>query len=467
MSDTDLVSLTEDFFDLERDLDLLNKTIDGTYFWERIRFPIHKDLRLRVVGQGATGEDVSDNYLSGARLLLRNLFMKNPIFSQETELLFYATGRRQQFDDGLWWDIYHDTVIELLHEDCLLWERPYEVSHLTPAKTENLRYVDLVEYTGTLMRKAGLRTVSFSEEDRTLLDQIETELTTRFGVEFPLQSMVKDDLSKRKARLPLYRRLLRKVDPNVAFLTVSYFGRETFVESCQREGIPVVELQHGVYSRYHLGYSFPYEKKHVFPDYFFSFGDYWSDSIDLPISADNVYSVGYPYLEQESMQYEDVQDKNQTVIVSQPTIGEELSQFAVELSRRSEFQNDIVYKIHPKVYDSWEEKYPRLAASSVTCITDEQPLYRLFAESTTQIGVYSTALYEGLLFDVNTYIVELPGYEYVQYLIDNGYVKSVRTVDEFLTERSDSQGSAEVDRGYFFEPNPTARIRAAIDEISH
>jgi hypothetical protein len=37
--------------------------------------------------------------------------------------------------------------------------------------------------------------------------------------------------------------------------------KQTFVEACQAEGVPVVELQHGVVTNYHMGYSYPYEDK--------------------------------------------------------------------------------------------------------------------------------------------------------------------------------------------------------------
>jgi hypothetical protein len=379
-------------------------------------------------------------------------------------LLFFGTGRRKKRDDGLWWDIYHDPIIDSVDKPCLLWERPYNVTHFTPPKTSNMKYVDIVEYTGTLLQKLGISKVSFTEEETSFFKEIEDEIASRFGTEIDLKSMVKEDLSKRKASLPIYRRLIRKVDPEVALLTVSYNGRETFVEACQIENVPVIELQHGVINKYHMGYSFPHGNKKVFPDYFFSFGDFWSDYVDLPLTKSNIYSVGYPYLESESKKYEDIKAKNQTLFISQPNIGNALSRFAVELNEHVAHEQEIIYKFHPNEPNSWKDKYPWLKKSDITCITDEIPLYQLFAESTSQIGVNSTALYEGLRFGLDTYVVDFPGYEYMQYLIDNDHAIFIQSVEGYLEKRKSN--TSQVDVEYFFESDSITRFESAIEEIT-
>jgi hypothetical protein len=464
MRDNGLAELTEEFFGLEENLDLINKKMRGVYFWERVRFSVYNQLIKDVLEVGTKeNEEDSEDYLSGVSLLLKNVLTRNPFLSSRTDLLFYGAGRRKERGDGLFWDIYHDPVIDSMNRDCLLWETPWyrngSVSHATPAKTSNMRYVELIEYVGNALQILGISSVSLSETEASLINEVEDELRLKFDTEIDLESMVKKDLSKRRVRLPLYRRLIRKVDPNVAIMTVSYTSRETFTEACQLEDVPVVELQHGVINRYHTGYSFPYEEKNVFPDYFFSFGEFWSDSVDLPIPEDHVYSVGYPYLESESKRYEDVEEKDQILFISQPNIGEELSRFAVELSDCKEYKKDIVYKFHP----GETSEYPWLKRNDITCITDEVPLYQLFAESTSQVGVNSTALYEGLQFDLSTYVLETTGHEYMQYLIENNYAALVQSTEELINK---NETKRDIDKGYFFEDNPLQKFESAIEEVT-
>lgn len=467
MPEADFVELCEDFFELENELDLLNNRVRDVYFWERVRFPVHERLRRSLVDD-KSGDSTTNSreYLSGGWLFLRNIFIKNPFFSGTADLLFYNTGRRKKFEDGLWWDLYHDPVIQSATDDCLLWERPYNVAHLTPAKTSDMRYVDLVEYTGTLLEKLGIGTISFSENERTTIVDIADEITSRFGVDVPLLSMVTADLSERRIQLPIYRKLLRRADPDIAFLTVSYNGRETFVEACQLEDVPVVELQHGAMSRYHLAYSFPYDEKHVFPDYFFSFGDFWSGLVDFPVPDERVRSVGYPYLEMEAGKYDDVETREQTVFISQWSIGAELSRFAIELNNREAYDNDIVYKLHPREYNSWEDQYPWLANADLQVVdSDDPPLYRLFAESTAQVGVGSTAVYEGLNFGLETYVLDIPSEKHkLEHLIEAGYAELVSAPDELLN-RSKAGGDRRFDVEAIFKSNAIANIANAVDEI--
>lgn len=467
MSNIGFVELCEKFFELEDELGLLDRRIQDVYFWERIRVPVHNRLR-RVLVDSRDTNDTADTqeYLSASWLLMKNLFVKNPFASGNAELLFYGTGRRKKLDNGLWWDIYHDPIVESLENDCLLWERPYNVGHSTPAKTSNLRYVDLVEYTGTLLQKTGLSELTLSEEERTFLDTVEDEIDSRFDVTVPLRSMVTEDLSKRRVRLPLYQKLIRRIEPEGAIMTVSYNGRETFIEACRMEGVPVVELQHGAISRYHMGYSFPGDEKHMFPDYFFSFGDFWSNLANLPLPSERIHSVGYPYLEQKVGEYENTEPAKQTVFISQGTIGKELSRFAIDLNRLDEYNNRIIYKLHPQEYDSWKKRYPWLFDADIQVVASDSPaLYRLFAESTAQIGVGSTAVYEGLNFDLDTYIVDIQSEIHkLKPLVERGYATLVDNPIELL-EYSNSGKSQSFNKEPVFNSNPVENISECLNQI--
>jgi hypothetical protein len=260
--------------------------------------------------------------------------------------------------------------------------------------------------------------------------------------------------------------MLQRVSPKVAFLTASYGGRETFVEACQAEGVPVVELQHGVVTRYHMAYSFPDAPKHVFPDYFFSFGDYWADSVEFPLPDDHVIPVGYPYLERRSSRYADRTPDNRILIISQRRAREQLSRFALQLDESDAVDSDVIYKLHPDEYDEWREVYPRLADSNVEVVGDEPPLYELFATSATQVGVNSTALFEGLKFGLDTFILDAPGWEYMMYLVDSGFAAAVSSAEEFVdTYRAGVVDSESVDETYFFEPDALANFEDAVTQI--
>jgi hypothetical protein len=262
----------------------------------------------------------------------------------------------------------------------------------------------------------------------------------------------------------LYKRLLDRVRPEVAVIVVSY-GKETFIEACQSNGIPVVELQHGVIHPDHLGYSYSGSRtKEMFPDYLLTWGEFWEDRVEFPIPDERVIPVGYPYLEQRRNQYTDVASKDQILFISQGTIGEQLSKFAIKVDQHPDIDYNVVYKLHPGEYDRWREEYPWLVNADFEAINgSEPPLYQLFAESSVQVGVGSTAVYEGLAFDLETYIYDYPGSEVLQPLVAENSAEIVSSVEELAGKLG--TGAGRFDRDRYFTPDATERVCAVLDDL--
>ncbi|EMA63064.1 hypothetical protein C469_03550 [Halorubrum lipolyticum DSM 21995] len=297
------------------------------------------------------------------------------------------------------------------------------------------------------------------------LREAEAEIERRFDADIDLVSKVRHNLHVRNTNLPLYERLLDRVDPEVAIVVVSY-GRETFIEACKRKEIPVVELQHGVIYDTHFGYAYPEdETKVMFPDYVLTWGEFWNENLRFPIPDERVISVGYPYLEDRLNQYDDVEPAKQLLFISQGTIGRELSQFALKVHEDDRIEHEVVYKLHPGEYDRWEDEYPWLAESDMRVIDEsEPPLYRLFAESSAQVGVGSTAVYEGLCFDLETFVFEADGADVLQPLVEDGAASMIEDVDD-LAGQMGSVDTSQFDRERFFKSDSVANILEELERI--
>lgn len=142
------------------------------------------------------------------------------------------------------------------------------------------------------------------------------------------------------------------------------------------------------------------------------------------------------------------------LFISQGTIGEQLSKFAIEVQQAPEIDHDIVYKLHPDEYDRWEDEYPWLVDSGFKVIdSSEPPLYELFAESSAQVGVGSTAVYEGLAFGLETFVYECSGSKVLQPLVEEGSTKSISTAEDFAA--SLSEGGIYFDQDYYFKRDAT------------
>ncbi len=459
--------VTGQFLQLELDFDLFNIRPQGVPVWERQRWRVYRRIQQKMGLSGQAHRTINKSgksYLKAFYLWLSNGIVDNPLFADSHEILFFGHPRRKLLDDGHWWDLYCDPIQNCLNLDALHAESPHAFSHKRPTKTENIQYIDFMIYTGAFKRKLGIVDAQLDHETEKIITKFEQELKGQFDINIDIQSQMKYELDVHASEKPLYKRFLSRVDPEVMVVVPGY-GRETLLEACDDLGITTVELQHGVIHSHHLGYSYPSPRsKEHFPDYLFTWGEFWNNQVEYPVSDERVIPIGYPYLNQRMKNYSDVDSEDMILFISQGTIGNQLSKLAVEVSESNRIDFDVVYKLHPGEYGRWKEAYPWLEDSNVTVIdSSTPPLYKLFARASAQVGVGSTALYEGLAFDLNTFVYDLAGQEPLQPLIDDGIATKVNSANELLSSLELESKPFERDR--FFRPNPLANFSDEIDSI--
>jgi hypothetical protein len=179
---------------------------------------------------------------------------------------------------------------------------------------------------------------------------------------------------------------------------------------------------------------------------------------------DEIFNIGYQYIEDKYKKYRVKKRTDELLFISQPTTGRELSRFAVEVASINEHTRKVVYKLHPEEYGIWEEKYPWLASSSVDVIDGGTDLYELQSQAEAQIGVYSTALFEGLRFGTPTILFETKGIEKMDNLIAQYEIPVVSSVKDLLAVGNDIS-EQEIDPRDFFSENPSERFVEAIEII--
>ncbi|MEF8825358.1 MAG: hypothetical protein V5A27_03310 [Halapricum sp.] len=450
----------ERFLTIEADLDLFSLTVDGVHIWEWIRYDVFQEIMFSKdvwYHHEPLSRGIRDR-LKGAYLLARNTVIRNPFFTPQSDLLYYGHSRRNQMDDGRWWDIYCDPIHEASDVDYQHVEEPFLNRHFRPAKTTNLRYLDLIHYFGSLTEEFDLGSVSPSERERDELRAIHDRIRSEFDIEVDVTGKALNKLRRHKATVGLYERVLNRVNPELVVLVASS-GKETFISACKNLDIPVAELQHGHISEYLIEYSFPGDRtKRTFPDFLLTFGKFWNHTGAYPIDQDHVIDVGFPYLDRCKRTYADVESTNQILFMSQWMITPELSKFAVELSEQLGTDRDIVYKLHPDEYENWQRLYPWLAESGIEVADpDGRTLHRLLAESGVQVAVYSTTIFEGLSYGLDTYLVELPGVEHMTPLIERGDATLVDSPERLSEELRDSRDGAGT-KPDFFRENSLNRV---------
>lgn len=485
--------ICQNIWNLEEKYELNHKEIQGCYPWQLIRMYLYYEITRKTnVFESAQQSSLSlFDKVNTFLPFIKNSISSNPLSGKENvDALIFDHPRKVIFNDE-YQDIYSYFLKDTLKENGKSFETiesPYLNKHFRNnenIKENNVKFNDRILLGSFIHKTRNRGKVPFREEEKAFINTIKSEIETVFNIKIDLFRIIEDHILNFQYDYRKYIELLEKRKPKQVFLVVAYENK-ALVAACKAKKIELIELQHGTISPYHLGYSYPENTRKInddikeikyFPDKILSFGDYWKSSSHFPIDEKNIISMGFPYFEENSKTYMEIAEnkdketnQKQILFISQGVIGKYLSKLAYELAsnlNQNEMEENnnedytFIYKLHPGEYGTWRENYDYLTKANdefdnFTVIDkSEPPLYELFAKSNYQIGAFSTAIYEGLAFNCKTFIIDVPGVEYLDDLIDKNIVKKVKSSEElinYLKEDKDNEiDLKEYDKDYFFK----------------
>lgn len=463
MINSKMQSVFDALVELEERHDLFNAEIKGVYFWKRCRFGVYLSIANKQLR--FTDYQIQSRLTSKLSLLGRSL-IDCSLGQKPSDILVMASSRRS-FDPltGKHQDIYTDPIIKHL-TSTIVFQEPSASNTTRLSKPYPVKYLDYVSLCGIVARKLNLH--RFSARDQQYLAKLDAAFEDVFGITCYIADKAQKAVHTAKAQIPIFRRLLRRISPKITLLVCSY-SKENFIEACHEENVTVVELQHGPITPYSVAYTMPAYKniQKLFPDYLLVFGNLWRDVNHFPIPNENIIVTGFPFFELERRKLNaNSNKKKQIVFISQPTIGDRLSRIAMDTANLLGDKWSVVYRLHPNEFGVWRYCYPWIAKSKLKIEVGEKSLYELINESQWHIGVYSTAIIEGIGLGSRAILIDLPGLEYMSFLVENDYAlvaDSAEAVASIIETGRQAAKTAPVD--HLFEPNASRNVVDAIQRI--
>jgi|GEM_PF-567895 len=453
---TSVAELCDTLLSLEAERKLLELELRGVALWSLLRMPVYYEL-TRALGlfdapHGSSrwrGRALKKALLWSYASLKSLLSVRRP-----RDLLIFDHTRKVQVGEG-YIDIYTHPLICSLMEAERAGELSFEVYEYLSYQSERAsgrerarRYTDLLISGAKLW--ARLTPIRLTPEERATLKTLEDALEERVGVRLELTQRSAGLLRAFELMKRRFHQLLKAHRPRVVISVVSYVhSMSALTEAARGLGIETIELQHGTFSPYHLGYHYPDQEAPApySTDYLFTFGDFWREAATLPFKPDQVKVYGFGHLHSRLSGVAQSQTREREVLfLSQGVISAPLVAYAVALAEANRARHlglTITYKLHPSEYTTWRSSLPALSSSArggaLSVIDQQSPsLYELMSRAHWQVGVFSTALYEGLTLGCQTILVDLPGVEYMERLIDEQVVGFVTTHDELIEHISRS-----------------------------
>jgi hypothetical protein len=411
-SDTELTvaTLCQAIWQLEHEQDLLNWQIQGVHPWPIIRMRVFHELSQRS-GIHGNPHPVRRTRADKVRLVGRHLtgtVRRNPFLASGSFDSLVVPHPRKP--GGV--EIYSDRLRALLGDSALVID-----SGINGTPLPGSRNLDFF-----VSAAGAIRSRSVDEKCRLIADG----LAALTGVRVPIGALVAREIPKHTRLRALYRALLRRQKIKTVYVVVAYFHQH-IVGAARDLGIRVVELQHGAISPFHLGYSYPGRPLVPDqPDELWCFGSYWADVAELPAGM-RTEIIGAPFIHRLTPAEVAAKNPERVVFLSQGTIGPALLQFALELSAARP-DLEVIFRLHPSEHLT-DYVVPSSSAVRLSAGPAE-PTLPLLASAGYQVGVATTALFEGMVLGCRTAVANLPGHEYLTPAVTRGDALLINTATE-------------------------------------
>lgn len=448
----------ETFWRIERELDLAGLRAGDIPLWPTLRLHLYYEATRAL---GLFDQPVRPARGLGARLghgvatlaaaLLRGTqWQRRPaatVVLPHPRKLATAEGPR---------DVYSQRLVgELPPGETLLIER-------TPGAPAGHRVArrDLIDLAVWLELRLSRRRLPAPAAAR--IAQAEAAFAEAFGRPLPVAALARRNWLKARAQRRRFARLFRRLGTRRVFLVVGYTN-EGIVLGARDAGAETIELQHGTITPYHLGYAWPGRPDlPTSADRLLTYGDFWTQTTPLPASLRPVV-VGASHFEETRRGLAAVaRQPRQALFVSQGVIGHRLADVALAVARlRPDWR--VIFRLHPG------EAHARFAAELAAragappanfALSSGSPgIFRLLAESAVQVGVFSTALIEGMALGGRTLLLPLPGIDYMAPVLERG--DALLVADAAACAAALEQAPAARDPAAYFAP-PAPSILAAL-----
>jgi hypothetical protein len=415
------------FFDCEKNNKTLDKQFHDAPLWAYVRSALYYKLS---VYSGFFSSHHSTSFslkkiFSLIKVQVETFFFFNPlvlIFSNKADCVIFEHPRAREIND-VKVDIYSHFLVEKLEKEgkkILLFDKGNLGKHEKSYRSKRF-YLDNIEVLQRIAHKFG---ALFGRESRFLKDE-KTYFESKIeGSDKIISREINGAYNHFIIGKWFVKLILKWTNPDVVYLVDAYSKRHFITVAAKELNIKVVELQHGIISDYHLGYAFPIEEKnnqYYLPDLFRGWGEGWSKAENAWYN-DSYINSSFEYLDflKDKYPISTLKERSKNiVIISQGALGNELS---IEIAKRvGKFSNmNVYYKLHPGEFSTYKNfsGYETLSQQANFSFVTDGDLYHLFSLSRYVIGVFSTAILEAVAFDMEPYLVDISGIEYMEGRLD-------------------------------------------------
>lgn len=433
LSDGGLRGICEAVWRIEAELDLFRQQVAGIFYWRLIRWEVCRALtqkaKLALGAPGSAARPLAYRIEHEIGAIRKSLKFPNWTAGGPVDTIVVPFPRKH-LRNGVRLDIHSDPVLnDPAFGRILALERTEADTYVE--SRQNVFVADRDRGRPEAVARAMLSFAGLLAHLRPVHAALERATRGEFGVGFPisLQSLALRvalfreyrAVSRRMLRATGARRLIAAWHDQVMFAAAADLGLET------------VEIQHAAFSKYNLHYHFPFRGPvPYFAEYFLTFGQYWIDSVDLPANTRCAIKGSG---NMEALAAEPTRRRPRRAVVSSqgPTYWPLLDCILDAAALAGDWE--FIVRPHPRENLSRYKAHIAARGGSSPNLRLSDPaedFYSLIKSADLQIGVASTALFEGMKLGCRTVVFEAPGSEAMDDVVEASDASLASTPQDIL-----------------------------------
>jgi hypothetical protein len=411
----DIIRYTNDFFAMEKDLDLFAQRIDDMPWWDPVRHDVFYFIYHRLSGVKIVKAPKTSLLRRGLRLILQRLMswkLRLKLMFGSYDVLALRAPRLAM--KGSKADVILDDILAC-----------------TPGR---LLVIDTFPYYHHInLKKSRIRF-----QIATDFCKLNQAVEARFGQYLEVESLIAQRFGQYRESLTQYGYLLDRVDPKLIVLVQNGIEKALFHAAHDRT-IPVIEAQHGLINYVHPAYSYPHDisagSLATLPTIFLAFSKHWLDQCHYPVARAVVTGNRQFFVAP-------VQHKLNDILVVSADIYEKAIEDVLRPAAIALWQRRFVYKLHPNQFAYRSEISDRLSdLPNVEIVANEQTLRQLFQRCSNVLCIQSTGVYEALQAGLSVSLLAKLDFETHADVFDHPNLRIVNNYKEFIREASSPNAS--------------------------
>ena len=376
---------------IEKDYNLLDWKLNNIYVWQYLRAEIAHRIGTKNNSQNNTIKKTKPFYSKIKYLyyILKNSILYNPFFAiKKYDRIVFLSSRKFKINDN-YIDVYTQNMIN--DKSLVIDSSPSEIFN---TKYKRNSIINIMMFILRFFLKSDVK-----QQDTKVIESI---LNKTFNTDINLYSLFVKYIPTYKSFFIIYNLLFKYIKPKEIVIVASY-GQAPLIMAAKQNGIKVIEMQHGIISKTHYGYSYPFNNSIAcFPDYLYVFGEYFRHLEYVPIPSKKIKIYYNEIFKNNSIKYRNSKKEvNSLVIISDATVMDGKLQKFILANKNTLNQYTIYYKLHPQEivndqYKSNKLTQEILKLNFIKVVSNEYSLYELLVKSKYVISPISTVIFEAL-----------------------------------------------------------------------